>query len=216
MLFLAFYANIMNYLTFRKAFYDFTVIALADICAVEPNFHRRRLNEWQDKGYLTKIIKGYYRFSDTPLDENSLFETANRIYAPSYVSLEMALSHYGFIPEAVYGITSAATRPTKTFSTAIGTFIYRSLKPRLFFGYRIETYGSQKHWALAAPEKAILDYLYLHPSMAGIEDFNTLRLETETVGQKIRESDFFAYLDRFGNQALTRRATLFWKYLNHA
>lgn len=46
----------MNYLTFRKAFNGFTVIALADIRAVEPNFHRRRLNEWQDKGYLTKKL----------------------------------------------------------------------------------------------------------------------------------------------------------------
>ena len=206
----------MNYLTFRKTFKDFTVIALADINGVDPHFHRRRLNDWQDKGYLTKIIKGYYRLSDTPLDENSLFETANRIYAPSYISVEMALSYYGFIPEAVYGITSVATRPTKTFTTPIGTFIYQTLKPRLFFGYQIEPYKTHKHFALATPEKAVLDYLYLRPSLTGIEDFTSLRVDPETFRQKARESDFFAYLARFESRALSRRATLFWNYLNHA
>jgi predicted transcriptional regulator of viral defense system len=216
MLFLAFYKNGMNYLTFREIFKDFTVIALADIFGVDPHFHRRRLNDWQDKGYLTKIIKGYYRLSDTPLDENSLFETANRIYGPSYISVEMALSYYGFIPEAVYGITSVATRPTKTFATPIGTFIYQTIKPGLFFGYRIEPYGTHKHFALATPEKAVLDYLYLRPALTGIEDFASLRVDPETIRQKARETDFFAYLARFENQALSRRATLFWNYLKHA
>jgi predicted transcriptional regulator of viral defense system len=206
----------MKYLAFREHFKDFTVISLTDIKGVNANFHRRRLNEWQDKGYLKKIIKGYYRFSNTPLDENSLFETANRIYAPSYISLEMALSYYGFIPEAVYGITSASTRSTRTFSAPIGTFIYHTFKPRLFFGYRIETYGTQKHFALAAPEKAILDFLYLHPSMTGTDDFVARRFDRELFRQKLQESVFFAYLDRFGNKSLSKRASMFWKFLNHA
>jgi predicted transcriptional regulator of viral defense system len=216
MLFLAFSENIMNYLTFRKAFKDFTVISLADIHGLDTNFHRRRLNEWQDKGYLTKIIKGYYRFSDTPLDENSLFETANRIYSPSYISMEMAFSYYGLIPEAVYGITSVTTRPTKTFSTQVGAFSYQTLKPRLFFGYRIVEYGAQKHFAIASPEKAILDFFYLHPSLTETEDFSSLRFNQEGMGQVVKESVFLEYLDRFGQKALSRRVAVFREFLNNA
>jgi len=206
----------MQYLKFRETFKDFTVISSADIGSVDAHFHRRRLNEWQDKGYLKKIIKGYYRFSDTALDENILFETANRIYAPSYISMEMAFSYYGFIPEAVYGITSATTRPTRTFSTQAGIFIYQTLKPRLFFGYQIMEYGAQKHFTIAYPEKAILDYFYLHPSLTKTEDFISLRFNREVIGQKVKESVFCEYLDRFEQKALSNRVAIFWGFLNNA
>ena len=206
----------MQYLKFRETFKDFTVISSADIGSVDAHFQRRRLNEWQDKGYLKKIIKGYYRFSDTALDENILFETANRIYAPSYISMEMAFSYYGFIPEAVYGITSATTRPTRTFSTQAGIFIYQTLKPRLFFGYQIMEYGAQKHFTIASPEKAILDYFYLHPSLTKTEDFISLRFNREVIGQKVKESVFCEYLDRFEQKALSNRVAIFWGLLNNA
>jgi len=72
--------NIMRYLQFYELMRSFTVFSLADIRAVDPGFHRRRLAEWQQKGYLRKIIKGYYMFSEIPLCEEILFEVANRIY----------------------------------------------------------------------------------------------------------------------------------------
>ncbi len=74
-------------------------------------------------------------FTDTPLNEETLFLIANKLYAPSYVSFEMALSYYGLIPEGVYAITSATSKKTATFQTPIGKFSYRTLKPQLFFGY---------------------------------------------------------------------------------
>jgi predicted transcriptional regulator of viral defense system len=106
----------MQYLEFQNVLKDFTVFSLADIRQVEPGFHRRRLNEWQEKGYIKKVVKGHYVFSGQELDERGLFEIANRIYAPSYVSFEMALSYYGLIPESVFAITSASTRKTSRFS----------------------------------------------------------------------------------------------------
>ena len=109
----------MQYLEFQKSFNNFTVFSLADIRQVEPGFYRRRLNEWQGKGYLKKVIKGYYIFSGMVLKESVLFEIANRIYNPSYISFEMALAYYGLIPESVYGITSASTRKTSHFRTPV-------------------------------------------------------------------------------------------------
>ena len=78
----------MQYLKLKESLKDFTVFSLADIRRVDSSFHRRRLNEWQEKRYIKKLIKGYYIFSDLELNENVLFEIANRIYAPSYVSLD--------------------------------------------------------------------------------------------------------------------------------
>jgi predicted transcriptional regulator of viral defense system len=206
----------MRFLHFKELFNDFTVFSLNDIRSVEPGFHRRRLNEWQEKGYITKIIKGYYRFSDGLLNEKVLFETANRIYAPSYISFEMALSFYGLIPEAVYGMTSATTRRTRTFATPIGEFIYRTLSPRLFFGYRIVEYYRGKHFNTASPEKAVLDYFYLTPSLKDSEAFESLRIDREVFGKQLSKATLFGYLDRFGQKALTRRITAFWEFMTSA
>ena len=82
----------MTYIEFQKLLNPFTVFSLADIRQAGFTFHRRRLSEWQEKGYIRKVIKGYYVFVDRAIDEKVLFEIANRIYAPSYVSFEMALA----------------------------------------------------------------------------------------------------------------------------
>jgi len=206
----------MKYIAFREQFKDFTVFSLNDIRSIDPGFHRRRLNNWQEKGYLKKIIKSYYTFSDTLLNENVLFETANRIYAPSYISLEMALSYYGLVPEAVYGITSATTRVTKTFPTPVGEFLYRTLRPRLFFGYIIVEYNASKHLMIASPEKAVLDYFYLHPSLKKTNDFEGLRFNVDSFFERIKEPVFFEYLRRFRHKSLARRMHSFWEFMKNA
>ena len=151
--------NEMNYIQFRELLKDFTVFSVNDIENTGLIFHRRRLNEWQKKGYIQKIIKRYYVFSDLAFTEQTLYEIANRIYAPSYISLEMALSYYHIIPESVYEITSVSTRRTYKFTTAIADFSYRTIKPELFFGYDIVNDG-RRCFKIACLEKAILDYFY--------------------------------------------------------
>ena len=125
----------MKFLELKNELKNFPIFSLNEIKIIEPNFIRRRLNEWQDKGYIKKVIRGYYIFSDFQLSEEILFKIANRIYLPSYVSLESALSYYHLIPESIYGITSISTRKTYHFKTSIGEFIFRSIKPPLFLFY---------------------------------------------------------------------------------
>jgi predicted transcriptional regulator of viral defense system len=88
---------------FKNSLQNFQVFSVADIRAVHRGFDRRRLSEWQKKGYIIKIIKGYYIFSDVNIDEPMLWEIANKIYKPSYVSFENAMSHYRMIPESILG-----------------------------------------------------------------------------------------------------------------
>ena len=90
------------------------LFSTTDIRKAFPSFDARRLVEWQHKGYIHKIINRWYKFSDVPTEERLMLWTANRIYHPSYVSMETALSYYGLIPEAVYTITAVSTLKTKS------------------------------------------------------------------------------------------------------
>ena len=205
----------MRYLELRESLKDFTVFSLNDIRAIDNSFHRRRLNEWQEKGYIRKIIKGHYMFSDLELNESALFEIANRIYVPSYISFEMALSYYHLIPGSVYGITSVTTRKTYRFNTEVAEFAYRTVKPALFFGFELVRYDN-KVFKIAAIEKAVLDYLYLMPHLRTGEDFRSLRLDKDMFFEQVSEEKMNEYLALFASKALTRRAGTLWRFLENA
>lgn len=205
----------MQYIDFQKAFKNFTVFSLVDIRQAEPEFYRRRLNEWQEKGYIKKIVKGYYIFSGLSLDEKALFEIANRIYSPSYVSFEMALSYYGLIPESVYGITSASTRKTSRFVTPVGEFIYRTIRPRLYFGFEILK-NNGKPFKLASAEKALLDLFYIKPNLRDAADFEGLRINREAFRKLIDRGKMDDYLSVYAQEPLKRRINNFWEYIRHA
>lgn len=205
----------MQYVKLKEALKEFTVFSLRDIRALDVGFHRRRLNEWQDKGYIRKVIRGYYIFSDIQLSENVLFEIANRIYSPSYVSLEMALSYYHLIPESVYCITSTSTRKTHKFQTSTGHFSYRAVKPELFFGYNLVSY-SRGCFKVASIEKAILDYFYLNPNIRNESDLISLRINKDIFLEQIDEDRLDEFLDRFAKKALTERIDSFLKFIKNA
>lgn len=205
----------MQYIQFRKIMGGFTVFSLADIRQADPLFHRRRLNEWQDKGYLKKVIKGYYIFSDLPIDEKVLFEIANRIYAPSYVSFEMALAYYGMIPESVYGITSASTRKTMRFKTPMGEYSYRAIRPKLYFGFDyLSVCGN--YCKIASPEKALLDYVYFHDELNSVDDFAQMRINKEVFLKKVDCQKLESYAVVYGQKSLNKRLKAFLEYIAHA
>lgn len=202
----------MKYINLIEQLKDFTVFSLTDIKRIEPQFHRTRLNEWQNKGYLKKIIKGHYIFATQNLNENVLFEIANRIYAPSYVSLEMAFSWYHLIPESVYGITSVSTRRTYAIQSVIGNFIYKAIKPELFFGYELIKYNN-KHFKMASVEKSLLDYFYLNPHLKHEADFSSLRFNSEFFLNRFNRETLLNYLDRFAQKSLSNRIKSFLSFL---
>lgn len=205
----------MKFLELKSELKDFTIFSLNEIRNIEPDFYRRRLNEWQDKDYIKKIICGYYIFFDLKLSEEILFKIANRIYSPSYVSLESALSYYHLIPESVYGITSISTRKTYHFRTSIGEFIYRTLKPPLFFGYDLIKFH-EKYSKMACIEKALLDYFYLNPDIETEQDFESLRINKEMFFEKMNEEKLMNFLEKFNQKKLTGRINHFWSYIKNA
>jgi len=205
----------MKFLELKSELKDFTIFSLNEIKNIEPGFHRRRLNEWQDKGYIKKVVRGYYIFTDLKLSEEILFKIANRIYLPSYISLESALSYYHLIPESIYGITSISTRKTYHFATSIGEFIYRTLKPPLFFGYDLIKFH-EKYLKMASIEKALLDYFYLHSDIETEQDFDSLRINKEMFFVQIKNPKLMDYLGKFNQKKLSGRINRFWSYIKNA
>jgi len=188
----------MRYQELKDKLKDFVVFTLNDIRKTTPDFHRRRLNEWQDKGYIKKLRRGFYMFSDLSLNEQSMYLIANKLYAPSYISMEAALSYYGLIPEGVYTMTSISTKKTSKFMTPIAQFSYRSIKPSLFFGYKLEKYMGQSY-KIAEIEKVLLDYVYFNPKMADELDFQGWRFNSEDFLEKAN----MAKLRKYTNKMLT-------------
>lgn len=107
-------------------------------------------------GLFLKLRNNYYMLKDS---HPSLYLIANKLYQPSYISLESALSHYGIIPEVVYAVTSVTTKPTREFKTPKSVFSYQRIKKSVFGGYN--PVSIEGHVVLLAePEKALADYLY--------------------------------------------------------
>ncbi len=201
----------MRYLDFKEQFKDFLVFSLDDIRKANPSFHRQRLNEWQDRGYIKKIIREQYIFSDLEIDEAVLFVIANSILHPSYISLEMALSYYGLIPEGVYTVTSVTSRKTQTFNASVASFSYRKIKPALVFGYQLSSCRNH-HFKIAEVEKAILDYLYFNHHINSAEAVNGLRLNKESLATTVDFEKLNSYAQRFQNRALQKRVDVFTKF----
>lgn len=204
----------MQYLELREELNNFILFSLSDVRKVEENFDLRRLNEWQAKGYIKKLRRGYYIFSDFKIDEQTLFLVANKIYYPSYISFEMAFSYYGLIPESVYGITCATTKKTVSFKTPIGEFIYHKIKPSLMFGYRLENYQNQ-NYKIAEIEKALLDYLYINPQIETEADFFELRFNGQEFLEKADIKKLNQYLAVFKNKSLNRRVESFLQFVKN-
>lgn len=91
------------------------------------------------------------------------FELAQRVHGPSYISLESALSHHGWIPEAVYAVTSVSFERSRTFDTPLGQFSFTRVPQRTFFAaVNRAVLESGGNFFLAHPLKALADYVYTH------------------------------------------------------
>src|SRR5690606_23633208 len=131
------------------------------------------------KGYLIRLRRGFFTFAEYRSKPDYALYFANRIYAPSYVSLHTALAFYGMIPEAVVQFTSVTSLKTAGFKNAFGEYAYHSVKSELMFGYELKPLQDKRTVQLASPEKALLDLLYLYPFYNTEEEMIHLRLDED-------------------------------------
>jgi len=199
----------MRYLEFRKGVLAFQVFSTRDIEKLFPDFDSRRLVEWQEKGYLRKLVNKWYMLAECKEDEQLLYRISNCIYRPSYISLVSALAFYHLIPEGVYSTTAITTKKTKKYVNPLGTFDFQSLKPTLFFGYTILHRGKLPPVLMADMEKAILDYLYLQNSLQSAEDIEHLRFNFTELRSTCDWQKMSSYQLEFKSRVVDKRV----KYL---
>lgn len=136
----------------------FTVIQARKIYPGRPQELLIQLSRWVKSGYLNRLKRGIYRFSDQPIDE---FTLAGYLYSPSYISLETALNNLGIIPDVSLKVTSVSPTTTKTIKTVQGSFLYAKIQPALWFGWQTVNDSHGFPYKIALPEKALLDWIYL-------------------------------------------------------
>jgi len=206
----------MKILTFLQIFQKYPTFSTLDIEKYFPHFDRENLLHWQEKGYIQRIRNGWYRVKQDLQSTTDLYFIANKIYAPAYVSLESAFSHYGWIPEGVFSIRSLSTKKTMDFQTPVGLFQYQKIKTSLFFGYRLLQTPGGFGVKLAEPEKALLDYLYFHPNLQAIEDFEALRLNTWRMKEDLDWGILHTYVALFDSTVMNKRLKIFQELLSYA
>jgi len=173
---------------------EWPVFCLNDVCKIDPGFHRQQLSYWQNKNLIKPVGNGYYILANQKIDETFLFMMANKIYEPSYISLESALEYYQIIPESVLGVTSVSSKKTKKNETEWGELSYRQIKPKLLTGFKIVGRKDGLWYKMARLEKAILDYLYLNSKIESKADFEGLRWNKQSLMGIDKNQLFLKYL----------------------
>lgn len=201
----------MDYLAFRERLSPMGCFNVNQVRLWEPDFDRNCLTRWCRKGLLVKLRNEWYAFSEYKQVPGFERYIANRIYAPSYISLHSALSFYGMIPEEVLSLTSVTTLKTAKFENAFGTFSYQNVKESLFFGYEPKTMLNGRTILFATPEKALLDLLYLNPYYKTEEDMEQLRLDEDFMLTELNRDRLLQFLPKMGNRALEQRVNLLLK-----
>ncbi len=116
------------------------------------------------KGDIIKLKNGFYvtkEYKEKHVsDPNYFYYLANILRYPSYVSGVYVLQNYDILTDITYPITSITAKTTRKYSNKLGNFIYYSISPKLYTGYKRLLYKDEPVYA-ASIAKALFDYLYI-------------------------------------------------------
>lgn len=153
------------------------------------------------KGLLVRLKKSrrgsLYALYDSMPDQ---YVISNRLYEPSYITLDSALSYYGIILETIYSVTAVTTKATREFDVENIIYSYFRVKKSVYGGYKPVNYKGTTIF-MAEPEKALADYLYF-------VDLKKRGLHYERLNlKKINKNKLLKYIRTFnrpGMQKLVR------------
>jgi len=145
---------------------------------VDPAGVQRQLSRWTRAGRLFRLRRGVYALAP-PYQKVKPhpFVVANALQRGSYVSLQAALAHYGFIPEYTPVVTSVTTGRPRRWETPLGDYQFHHVKADWFHGYRRLALGGEQAAFVAEPEKALLDLIALQPGSEAPAYLAELRLQ---------------------------------------
>ena len=193
------------------------IFSTGELALLYPGLDGRRLYEWHSKGYIIKLRNGWYCLPEFLKDPYSTWMIANTVHEPSYISLESALSYHGLIPEGVYMTTSVSTNRTMRLSMAGSTYTFSNMKKELYFAYElIDTEIYHRKLRIAEPEKALIDFFYLHPEYNTESTLLQLRFNGTLIRDIILKEKLLNHLMVFKNRKLEQRIRTMLKVYDHA
>lgn len=135
-----------------------TVLTLKDITLILPNVPydnlKRRIAYAVQSGHLRKIRRGVY-----VKEGYDVWELANKLYAPSYISLETVLTRAGVVFQ-YYESIFAISYLSRTVKLDGHTVVYRRINENILLNKQgIEGQGEV---AVASAERAFLDAVSLY------------------------------------------------------
>lgn len=147
-------SSLLSHMPYEE--FDYQVLMDAMRSYAKP---RMKISSMLAKGDIVRVKKGLYILGESlrrrPYSRELL---ANLIYGPSYISLEYALQHHGFIPERVETVTSVTCGRSRLFDTPVGNFSYRMIPLQAFrTGMDLVETGDGRSFLIAIPEKALAD-----------------------------------------------------------
>ena len=118
-----------------------------------------KIDELVKQDILIQVKRGLYVPGKNLRSQSpERFLIANHLLGPSYISLDSALSYWGFIPERVYEISSVTITLSKQYKTPVGKFSYTHMAlPYYSFGIRKVALTQSQTVLMASPEKALCD-----------------------------------------------------------
>ena len=199
----------MNFLKFKSTFLPLVCFSTNQIVSVFPDFNSMNLTRWVKQGDVVRLRRGWFSFPEFQKDIDFVRLAANRIYRPSYISLQYALSFYGMIPESVVQFTSVTTLKTANFENLWGQFSYQNVKESLMFGYEPHVVShplaNGQAFMMATPEKALLDFLYLNPYYNKHDELEELRLDEDFMTESLNRERLLDFLQKFKSKILDKR-----------
>lgn len=115
---------------------------------------KRRLNYYVKSGKFYHLRRGIYAKSP----DYDRYELSNKIYAPSYVSLETVLKNGGVIFQH-YASVSAVSYLTREITADAAVYVYRKIEKSILVNRSGVT--CERNFFLATKERAFLDTLYI-------------------------------------------------------
>ncbi|OGD94868.1 hypothetical protein A3F02_00590 [Candidatus Curtissbacteria bacterium RIFCSPHIGHO2_12_FULL_38_9b] len=140
----------------EKGIRIFTLLEFERIFGVSKTASKKFLENYTKKSFFGRPRQSFYV---TNFDPPGSFLIANKIYWPSYISFETALSFYHIIAETVSAVTSATPRASREFRFGEQVFIYSTIKKDIYSFYT-PTMILNETILIAEREKALADFLY--------------------------------------------------------
>ncbi|MBI2326791.1 hypothetical protein HYU92_00580 [Candidatus Curtissbacteria bacterium] len=152
-----------------------TVFTLQEIALLFPEIPydnlKKRMSYFAKSGAIKKLSRGVYA-----KDQFDVLELVNKLYTPSYISLETVLQKAG-VTFQYYESIFAISYLSRTIKVGEHTILYRRMKKDILLNKQgIEEQGNV---VIASPERAFLDAVYLYKDYH-FDNLNTLNWDKIT------------------------------------